>query len=130
MHMATAADCLWYVQRGDVCLIKFQFGDGPRLIVVHTHRIASAVPDSMPIQMVNVHDLGPGLAIGPIISEQDTPFLINISLLDPYTCFNCGATDVEMSACSRCKAVCTYTRYCSRACQVAHRAVHRPFCGK
>ena len=125
VRKATFEQCVSVVQRDSVCLIKFQFDDGPRLVATHTFPVA------LPVRIFELGVLGPGIVMGPP-PDEDAPceFLINICMLDPYTCFNCGKTDVNMPSCKRCKEVGTATRYCSKACQTAHRAVHKPFCGK
>lgn len=123
---ATIDKCSLFIQQENISLMKFQFNDGPRMIGVHTE------PAALPIRM-GEH---PGMGAGIIISRStvhiadNCEFVINICLVDPYTCFHCGATGADMPACAACKQANTYTRYCSRACQEAHRPVHKAMCGK
>ena len=123
VRQATLDKCEWYTQRGHACLIKFNFPDGPRMIVVHT-------TEELTIRVAMTEGIGTGIMISSYPRDQPLTFLLNISVVDAYRCFRCEATSGHLLICERCRAVGTYTRYCSRECQVANWPLHKGVCGK
>lgn len=123
VRRATLDKCEWYTQRGLMCLIKFNFEDGPRMLVVHT-------TEELTIRVGMTEAIGTGIMLTTTQRDQPLTFLINISVVDAHRCFRCERTDGHLLICQRCRNVGTYTRYCSRECQVTHWALHKGVCGK
>ena len=112
-----------FVQKATLSLLRFDLDDGKRFAVVHTY------PSACPTRVIL--DPEQGVCIEILFRELERPctVYVNLCIADPVVCFNCGETKGEMIPCLRCEKVAVNTQYCSRACQAAHWAAHRPFCG-
>ena len=124
IRTATMNQCLWYIQRGDTCLMCFRFSDGNRMLCVRTDPVA------LQIRVVESSTRGVGILIGTQRRTEAVEFSLNICVVDRYTCFACGKTAVRMKCCEKCKEKYTCTRYCSFACQKTDWRYHAAVCGK
>ena len=119
----TRQSLVQFIRRGAVTLVRFDLPDGPRLLAIHTS------PQPCPTRAI--FNPTQGVAVDVEFLHLPLPCTVHVSLclLDVLVCFNCGSTATVMRSCRRCRRVGTITRYCSRACQAAHWAVHKPCCG-
>ena len=124
VRTANMDQCAWYKQKGNTCLMCFRFDDGERYFAVRT------TPTILDIKLVDNSDKGVGILIGSTPRTEAVQFLINMCIIDRYTCFCCGESSLKMKCCQKCQAKNTCTRYCSLNCQRMDWRYHKRVCGK